>query len=302
MVIEELQVRKHKLGLTNEMISEASGVPLSTVQKIFGGVTKAPRKLTLVAIEKALRAEEERLFRHDRHSGEDDNKAHENREGETEKTHRSYSYEGMSYEAGAVEASSILCEPVVNYNAAAKERKYTLDDYYALPDDRRVELIDGVIYDMAAPSSTHQRILGDLHLLFRECSDQHGMPCEVFLSPFDVRLDRDNYTMVQPDLVVICGEFDVDGSIRYEGAPDLTVEILSPSSRMKDQILKLYKYQNAGVREYWIIDPKHRTVAVHYFEEDYAVKIYDFESEIPVGISEGECVIDFSRVGKRPFR
>ena len=79
--------------------------------------------------------------------------------------------------------------------------------------------------------------------------------------------------------------------------PDLAVEILSPSTRSKDMILKLYKYQNAGVREYWVVDPKTRTVTVHFFEEeDYDPKRYTFEDEIPVNISGGTCRIDFSRV------
>ena len=171
-----------------------------------------------------------------------------------------------------------------------------MDDYYALPDDQRVELIDGVFYDMSAPSAIHQIILGDLYILFRECADRHGMPCHVFLSPFDVRLDRDNYTMVQPDLVIFCHDFDIDMK-RYEGAPDLAVEILSPSTRRKDLTLKLFKYEQAGVREYWVVDPKVRKVTVHCFEkEDYHPVQYDFSDQIPIGISNGECVIDFSRV------
>ena len=149
-----------------------------------------------------------------------------------------------------------LREPSGTYKVSAEDTRYTIDDYYALPEDRRVELIDGVIYDMTAPSGIHQQILGDLHILFRECADRHGMPCEVLLSPFDVRLDKDNYTMVQPDLLVVCGEYDAAHEIRFEGAPDLVVEILSPSTRSKDQLLKLIKYERAGVREYWIVDPK----------------------------------------------
>ena len=229
MTIAEMIEKKRELGMNNEMISEASGVPLSTVQKVFGGITKSPRKLTIQAIEKALRSEEEKSNKKD-----------------------------MS------------------------RTKYDTSDRL---------------------SGMHQRIIGDLFVLFRECADQHGMPCEVFLSPFDVRLDRDNYTMVQPDLLVICGEYDVEGSIRYEGAPDLVIEVLSPSSRSKDQLLKLYKYSNAGVREYWIVDPKYKIVTVHRFEEEeYTPQKYDFEDKIPVGISDGKCVIDFARVGKRPFR
>jgi len=178
-----------------------------------------------------------------------------------------------------------------------KNRKYTIEDYYALPEDRRAELIDGVIYDMTAPSNIHQLILGDLYIKFRECAVEHHMPCDVMLSPCDVRLDRDNYTMVQPDLLVVCADEDGEWR-RIEGAPDLVVEILSPSTRNKDLVLKLYKYQNAGVREYWIVDPKHRKIYVHYFErEDYAPEQYDFDSVIPVGISGGKCSIDFHGVG-----
>ena len=191
---------------------------------------------------------------------------------------------------------SVARELAVDYDASCKDRKYTIDDYYALPETVRWELIDGAFYDLGAPAMGHQRILGDLFILFRECADRHGMPCDVYLSPCDVRLDRDNYTMVQPDLLVICGKYDEDG-IRYEGAPDLVVEILSPSTRRKDLFLKLNKYKNAGVREYWIVDPKTRKVTVHFFgAEDYRPAQYDFTDQIPVGISDKKCVIDFSRV------
>ena len=79
--------------------------------------------------------------------------------------------------------------------------------------------------------------------------------------------------------------------------PDLVVEILSPSTRSKDMLLKLYKYHNAGVREYWIVDPKNKTVIVHYFEEDeYLPKTYTFDEKIPIGISDGYCTIDFSKI------
>ena len=268
MTIEQMKARKTELGYTSEMISAESGVPLSTVQKIFGGVTKAPRKLTIDAIIRVLWPEE------------------------TNGEHRYTEYT-------VPPAGGRVGEPKGGYNTLSKEPLHTMKDYYALPEDQRVELIDGVFYDLGAPRVDHQLILGELYLLFRECADQHDMPCEVLLSPCDVRLDRDEYTMVQPDLLVLCKGIDVH-AVRIEGAPDLAVEILSPASRMKDMILKLHKYQNAGVREYWIIDPKHRTVTVHFFDtEEYDPKKYDFTDTIPVGISGGACSIDFSRIGKR---
>ena len=266
MTLKELKAKKIELGLTNSMISKASGVPVSTVEKLFGGTTKAPRKATLEAIERILLAEAAK---------------------------RPFSYAGSS-----TGSAGMIREEAAVYNAPP-HRKYTIDDYYALPEDQRMELIDGELYDMGAPSMTHQKILGDLYILFRECTDRHAPHCDVYLSPCDVRLDRDNYTMVQPDLLVICREYD-QNAIRYEGAPDLTVEILSPSSRHKDMILKLYKYKNAGVREYWVVDPQKRNVIVHMLQdEDYTPRIYGFDAEIPIGISEGKCSIDFSRINKR---
>lgn len=274
MTLEEMKSRKIELGLTNEMIAEESGVPLSTVQKIFSGLTKAPRKLTIEAITRVL----------------------EGATGASTPTHNQEKHTRIDYRDIELPGDSMVDDSAPAYTTKPEDRRYTIDDYYALPDDQRVELIDGVFYDMGAPALVHQKILGDLYILFRECADRHGMPCEVYLSPCDVRLDMDNYTMVQPDLLVICREYDIR-AIRYEGAPDLVVEILSPSTRSKDMFLKLYKYQNAGVREYWVVDPKHRKVTVHYFETDeYQSKTYDFNSEIPIEISHGECSIDFSKI------
>ena len=280
MTIEELKSRKTALGLTNEMIAKAADLPLSTVQKIMSGATKAPRKASLVAIETVLTDEERRR----------------NAADHTQVTRNNYTYENLPEARGMVRKSAAEYKyaPVTG----KKDGEYTLDDYYALPDERRVELIDGVFYDMSAPAVIHQKILGELFILFRECTDAHEGECEVYLSPCDVRLDRDNKTMVQPDLLVICGPYDL-GAKRFEGAPDLALEILSPSTRSKDMLLKLYKYQNAGVKEYWIVDPDHETVMVYDFRDDnFYPEIYDFDAVIPIHISSGQCSIDFSRVNR----
>ena len=280
MTVEELKELKKELGLTSEMIARKADIPLSTVQKIFSGNTRVPRKLTLEAIERAFLELCE----------------------EAEGKEAGGSVPRFTYTFATPPVSTVR-EPVRNTTEAFKEddHRYTLDDYYALPDDQRVELIDGVFYDMAAPTMEHQSILGELYILFRECADRHKMPCRVIFSPYDVRLDRDNYTMVQPDLMVICNKPSLDAR-RQEGAPELVVEILSPSSRSKDMFLKLYKYQRAGVREYWIVDPKYKTVTVHFFEEEpYEPHKYTFDSRIPIFMSEGKCSIDFSRVLKDPW-
>ena len=122
--------------------------------------------------------------------------------------------------------------------------------------------------------------------------------CKVLPAPFDIQLDKDNKTMVQPDIVVICEKDRINDKRGY-GAPDMVVEILSPSTAKKDWEIKLGKYMAAGVREYWIIDPKKQTVMVYDFpDDDLTPEKYTFHDRIPILISEGQCSIDFDRIYK----
>lgn len=294
MTIEELKRRKEELRFTAEMIAASSCVPLSTVQKIFSGATKNPRRSTIEAIERALYVEPEPASgRGELPAGQKAGPEERNRR-DVGVHHRRYGYEY----GGEDPLRDLAAEAPARYYYEKKDG-YTVEDYYALPDDKRVELIDGVFYDMGAPRIIHQKILGELYILFRECMDRHEGECEVYLSPCDVRLDMDNRTMVQPDLLVVCRKYDITARA-FEGAPDLTLEILSPSTRGKDMLLKLHKYAQAGVREYWIVDPDKPVVLVYDLEkEDYYPRKYGFEDTIPIGISGGECSIDFSRIYRR---
>ena len=149
-------------------------------------------------------------------------------------------------------------------------KTYNYSDYQTWSDEERWEIIEGVPYNMSpAPSTRHQRILGELHIAFRSVVRK---PCEVFLSPFDVRLSE-SYdeevtieNVVQPDLLVYCDKAKVDEK-GGKGAPDLVVEILSPSTASKDIKTKLLLYQKFGVREYWIIDPDKDTVEILSLDE-----------------------------------
>ena len=172
---------------------------------------------------------------------------------------------------------------------------YTLDDYYALPDDRRAELIDGVIYDMSAPTTEHQLVLSGLSVLFANFIKKKKGPCIMLFAPVDVQLDCDNKTMVQPDLLILCDKSKVTKKC-IKGAPDFVLEILSESTRKKDLFLKLHKYEEAGVREYWMADLQKKRVIVYNFEKDDIPKIYGMTEKVPVGIYGGELVIDFAEV------
>lgn len=176
--------------------------------------------------------------------------------------------------------------------ALKKEAWKTVADMEALPEGTMVELIDGVIYDMAAPTVVHQRLVSFLTRKIGNYIDGKNGACEVFPSPFDVQLDKDDYTLVQPDVSVICDRTKLDNGKRCIGAPDWIIEIVSPSTGTIDYSIKLDKYRTAGVREYWIIDPAAERILIYYFENG-GYQILPLKSSATVGIYP-DFEIDFS--------
>jgi len=175
--------------------------------------------------------------------------------------------------------------------AEKHKERYTYSDYLNWDDDERWELIDGVAYNMTpAPSRRHQDISGEL---FRQFATYLlDKPCQVYVAPFDVRLheadedETDSTTVVQPDISVICDAEKLDdaGCI---GAPDLIVEILSPSTSRKDHKEKFIRYERAGVKEYWLVDPEAKTATVFKLGTDSLYgrpDVYSDEEKIVVGI------------------
>ena len=272
MTIDEMKQRKIELGLSNEMIAAESGVPLSTVQKIFCGITKAPRKATIDALQAVL---------------EDGSRP----------------YQPVP-QAGAVREKALaygVTGTIPGQPEDKRQGEYTLEDYYAIPDDRRVELIDGVIYDMATPIIRHQIIISEMYVQLSRCKKVREGECTVIASPSDVQLNKDNRTMLRPDLYVVCGKVNMDAA-SFFGAPDMVVEVLLPSSRSHDMLLKLNKYHDAGVKEYWIIDPQYRKILVYDLtDESLYPDEYDFDSVVPVRLSEGSCSVDFKEISRKVF-
>lgn len=247
MNIDEMRKRRKELGLSYQKLAEMSGVPLGTVQKVFGGVTESPRYSTILALENILAAE-----------------------------------------------PAEVRESTAPYSAK-KQGEYTVEDYLAWPEDQRIELIDGVIYDMAAPNYVHQIIAGEIYYQLKDYVRHNGGNCTPFISPADVQLDNDDKTMIQPDVFIICDREKFDRT-RGHGAPDFVVEILSESTRKKDMQLKLSKYEAAGVREYWIVDPDRQKIIVYSFGDTYDIEVYAFDQQVPVGIYDGQCKIDLSYI------
>ncbi|MBQ9361620.1 MAG: Uma2 family endonuclease [Lachnospiraceae bacterium] len=173
-------------------------------------------------------------------------------------------------------------------------RVMTEADYYALPDERRVELIDGVIYDMASPGVAHQKVLGKLYRSIADYIDSKDGKCEIIFD-LDTRLDTAKDTIVRPDLSIIC-EPDKLTKKRCEGSPDWIIEIVSPSNPRNDYLRKLDLYQRVGVKEYWIVDPMKKRVIVYSLEKDaFEMTPYNFRDKIKAGIYD-DLTIDFAPI------
>lgn len=170
----------------------------------------------------------------------------------------------------------------------------TLEQYESLPDEKRVEVFDGVVYDMASPSQIHQSISMQLSTIINNYILRKKGPCSIFSAPFDVKLSDTPLIMVQPDIMVVCDKDKLDEK-RCNGAPDFIIEIVSPNNPSDDYIRKLYYYKNYGVREYWIVDPRRKIITVNYFEGNIVSVQYPFDSTIKVNIYD-DLLINFSDI------
>lgn len=258
MTIEEMKKKKQQLGYTNADIARLSGVPVATVEKIFAGITKSPRYDTLQALEKVLKAE--------------------------------------YIEVRSSEMIDGVREKVFKYEAK-RQGEYTIKDIEDLPEKYRVELIDGFIYVMESPTYDHQEFSAWLLFEMKLFVRKNGGECIPLAAPIDVQLDRNDKTLIVPDIIVVCDRDKITKK-RIVGAPEMIVEILSPSTRNRDLTEKAEKYRKAGVEEYWIVDLEKERVIVYLFEDDDPVKIYSFDDIIPVDIWDGKCKIDFREYKK----
>jgi Uma2 family endonuclease len=151
-------------------------------------------------------------------------------------------------------------------------RQYTYADYLTWRVQERLELIRGYIWKMSpAPSRRHQQLVSNFHgIIWNYLKKQ---PCQVFIAPFDVRLPRTNkmtneaiITVVQPDLCIICDRAKLDDA-GCLGAPDLVIEVLSKGNTKKEMQEKFDAYEDAGVREYWVVQPEYDNVLVYTLNE-----------------------------------
>lgn len=185
--------------------------------------------------------------------------------------------------------------------ALPQENRYTLADALSWDEQERIELIDGYPVMMAPPSRAHQE--ASISLSTQLHNYLTGKKCRVYHAPFAVRpferngdYPEDVDTLVEPDITVVCDPSKLD-DIGCKGAPDLVMEILSPSTQRHDKLTKFNLYQRAGVREYWIVDPASKSVQVFVLEDGrYAATDFGQAGDkLKVTILE-DCVIDLSQV------
>ena len=245
MTIEEMIKRRKQLGYTYKQIAEKARLPLSTVQKVLGGVTASPRHETLAALTSVLRD-----------TG-------------------GISYKKSGRPSGPEDASA-LCK-----TDDSADRSASIGDILAMPEETRAELIDGRIYMMGTPTVTHQRLLRELTKTIDSYIAKG--PGEVMMAPCAVYLNSDVSIYVQPDILVVCDPDKLEDR-GCTGAPDWIIEIASPGSTKVDYGIKLFKYRTAGVREYWIVNPMRRIVNVYRFGPQENAEVCGFEDPIQAGI------------------
>lgn len=264
MTIDDMKRRKTELGYSYQHIADLSGLPIGTVQRVLSGQTRSPRYNTVQKLAKVLG-----------------------------KGQSNYHYPALDSDSGKLYVKE---ETAAFFRFTSPPGIHTVDEYFALPDDKRVELIDGEFYDMDSPRVQHNLAVMQICAKILAYIDQNKGPCKVIPGPTDVQLDEDDYTMVVPDAIVVCDPSKYKKGYTV-GAPDFCLEVVSPSSQENDYMRKYLKYYCAGVREYWIVDPQKRIVTVYDFEHDGpAPSIYSFDQKVPVAIYDGELAIDFKEV------
>ena len=277
LTLSEIKNLKQEYGFSNEWVAEKSGVPLGTVQKIFSEQVKSPRRSTVYKLSDFF----EQLLGYKERGAE---MVHE-----AEVAYKAIQKNKVTYRT----FDGVIMEEEGVYRRP--ESLFRIGDLDFLPEDKSMELIDGALYEINAPSVNHQIAVRDIFSQLLECKVRSGKDCQILFAPCCVQIDCDDISMMQPDLFVVCDDSKVQSRVIY-GAPDLIIEILSKSTMKKDMTVKLKKYWESGVREYWIVDPLHLKVIVYDFQHDDLDHLYSFDDKVPLGISEGECEIDFRSI------
>ncbi len=296
MDINELKLRKKALKLTTAQLALLCELPVGTVSKIMTGETKNPSYLTIEKIDKVL-SHEEMLSRIS---------AYVDAILKYIQKHPDENVDQIQFEKNYRKEHGLDNAPLPYAKPKAGESEGTrgFDGSLALDhrgnvtvqmldeigEDRRIELIDGHIIINEYPKMRHQTLIQNLGELIRDYIRAHDGGCKMFNVGVNVYIDEDDYTLVGPDIVVLCDDSRMN-EMGIVGPPDWVIEVTSPSTRSRDYGKKMYKYMGAGVREYWIIDLEKEKVTTYIEGEPMMAYVYSFQDEIPVYIYDGKLKI-----------
>lgn len=292
--VEKMKKLMDEYGISYKDISKETGVPISTVQKIFGGIVKKPRQSTLEALSKFF-------VYYDWQSQNTIPK-------QGEYSRDQIASIGMVSDKHQFDIIYNKGSSALDLNSGSTSGEiytqsgYTYNDYVKLnlPEGVRVEVLDGRLIKMEIPTTVHQVIAGEIYRLCSNFIRSRKGDCVPFIAPVAVRLeyqeDGSDTTIFEPDVLIVCDKDKIKGMKTVNGAPDFIVEVLSPSNRKYEMYDKLHKYRTSGVREYWVIDYEHNKIIKHFFENDGEIMMYTLEDKVPVDIYNGKLVIDFKEI------
>lgn len=296
MDINDLRKRKKDLKFTTAQLAYLAELPVSTVSKIMTGETKNPSYITIEKIDKVLLREEmiRRIEEYKKALAEyckslDDQEK----------------YDIVQFEKDYRKANNLNDDPIpfakpvtrdgntAGNLAVSGNSRVTIDQLSLLGEDKSIELIDGKLIFGQAPGLQHQMIVQNIGESIAAFIKKNKGKCRMFNVGVNVAIDEDEYSLLIPDLVVVCDESKLT-EFGINGAPDFVVEVISKSTKHLDYNDKMHKYMHAGVREYWIVDPGKEMVTVYIEGEPMMAYVYSFSDQIPVGIYEGELKININ--------
>ena len=296
MDAKELKLRKKALGLTTAQVALMCELPVGTVSKIFTGETKNPSYLTIDKIDRVL-AHEEMLARVRAYVDAilDYIKDHPDEDVDQIQFEKNYRSERgldnapLPYAMSRSQSSNEM-EKTDGSLALSHMGKVTVQMIDDIGEDRRIELLDGHLIINEYPNMRHQLVVQNLGRKIDDFIRSNNGKCRVFNVGVNVFIDEDDYSLLGPDIVVLCDDSRMN-EMGIVGPPDLVIEVTSPSTRGRDYGKKMHKYMDAGVREYWIIDLEKEKVTTYIEGEPMMAYVYNFEDEIPVYIYGGELKI-----------
>ena len=321
--VEEMKKYIDEYGISYGEISKKSNVPISTVQKIFGGLVKKPRKSTLELLSKffiyydwksigkldsgdglySLNQLETIGMVAEKHQLDILQKINESNSPHNNTNGNNYNNDNIYINGSS--APKINNNSSDSSNDIFSQKKYTYNDYakLELPKGVRVEVMDGRLIRMDSPSIRHQLIAGELYRLISNYIRSNHGKCVPFVSPIDARLeyraDGSDKTILEPDVSIICDKDKLTGMKTINGAPDFIAEITSPSTKKYDMYDKMNKYRITGVREYWVLDYDSDKIIKYNFEKDGELSMYSFSDKVSVDIyedNEHPLIIDFAEI------